>query len=232
MLFVASAALALLASTAVHGTTPDRGQLRFGMTADGAESRSLLTAARVASVQMRHILRRSPLIPSLQLATVSDEYRLRHSSATGTPATLAVALAPAFFPALYHPAFHALRSQSSPTWPHPPALKRMLVPDIADKATVIALALMTFDDYKEPDDISWVDIGNGWNVSDSFGWDTDGIRGYVFADDSASVVIVSFKGTNAAFLGIGGGRTAAKDKFNVCNFSSSCSHKLFLSHKP
>ncbi|KAI0833628.1 alpha/beta-hydrolase [Trametes gibbosa] len=56
-----------------------------------------------------------------------------------------------------------------------------------------------------------------------FGWepDDDGFRGHVFATPDNSTVVLSIKGTSAAFIG-GGGPTAKKDKFNDNLLFSCC----------
>lgn len=55
------------------------------------------------------------------------------------------------------------------------------------------------------------------------GWepDDDGFRGHVFATPDNSTVVLSIKGTSAAFIG-GGGPTAKKDKFNDNLLFSCC----------
>lgn len=66
-------------------------------------------------------------------------------------------------------------------------------PDPTDPQTVLTLSLMTLNAYFEPEKESWVDIP-GWNTTTRFGWENDGIRGYVFADTEKNTVIITFKG--------------------------------------
>ena len=56
-----------------------------------------------------------------------------------------------------------------------------------------------------------------------FGWadDDDGIRGHVFATPDNSTVVLSIKGTSAAFIG-GGGPTSKNDKVNDNMLFSCC----------
>ena len=56
-----------------------------------------------------------------------------------------------------------------------------------------------------------------------FGWEdkADGFRGHVFATPDNSTVVLSIKGTSAAFIG-GGGPTTKKDKFNDNLLFSCC----------
>lgn len=56
----------------------------------------------------------------------------------------------------------------------------------------------------------------GWHTciqNSTFGWDSDGIRGHVFANTDDSLLIISFKGTSAGLFT--GGPTGDKDKQNV-----------------
>lgn len=121
--------------------------------------------------------------------------------------------------------------------------EEVLGPDVDDRETLLTLAKMTYDAYVQPSDDDWYDLGDGWqpvweclrerspwsDVSQKypFGWepDADGFRGYVFATPDNSTVVLSIKGTSAAFLGRGGGPTARKDKQNDnLLFSCCCAH--------
>lgn len=76
-------------------------------------------------------------------------------------------------------------------------------PDVTDKGTVLSLAKMTLDAYTlEPFSGEWKDVKGGFNYSDSFGWDADGLRGHVFADQDNSTIVIAIKGTSAGKLGI------------------------------
>ena len=99
-------------------------------------------------------------------------------------------------------------------------------PDVSDMATLAALAAMSGNAYTAPtDDASWYDIGGRFNLSDSFGWKADGLRGHVFATPDNSTVVIAvkvrgsgahrlnLKGTSAGPLG-GGGSTGPSDKRN------------------
>ncbi|KAL8283455.1 hypothetical protein RQP46_005865 [Phenoliferia psychrophenolica] len=48
----------------------------------------------------------------------------------------------------------------------------------------------------EPPNENWWDVDKKWNVSDSFGWLDDGMRGHIFADDKNETIIVAIKGTS------------------------------------
>lgn len=107
----------------------------------------------------------------------------------------------------------------------------LLVPDVTSRLTLLALARMSSAAYEAPPHPpSWLptDGFEGWNVSQSFGWVENGIRGHVFSnkgnkgqeDDGAEIVVVALKGTSAAILP-GGDDTAKRDKLNVSGDGSS-----------
>ncbi|RAH77080.1 putative autophagy related lipase Atg15 [Aspergillus japonicus CBS 114.51] len=93
-------------------------------------------------------------------------------------------------------------------------------PNVTDKNTVITMAKMTANDYiEEPGTGEWQDIHGRFNHSGSFGWQGDGLRGHVYADQTNSTVVISIKGTSpAVFDGEG---TTTNDKLND-NLMFSC----------
>ena len=127
------------------------------------------------------------------------------------------------------------------------------VPDASDPDTVLAMAVISSNSYEDYHDgeppNSWVDIP-GYRVvsvlpcnavfdmvvivgqNETFGWDSDGLRGYVFANADSSILIVSFKGTHAKFLGIGGGPTANNDKRMDNLMFSCCCARVDMSWTP
>lgn len=80
-----------------------------------------------------------------------------------------------------------------------PTLK---LPDPTNSDTVLKLAQMTYNAYFEPSREDWRDV-EGWNVSTEFGWENDGIRGYVFVDDEKDTLVITIKGTSARWIGGG-----------------------------
>ena len=71
------------------------------------------------------------------------------------------------------------------------------VPDIHDRETVINLAKMTSDAYVlAPSDPGWQNISLGYNDSSGFGWEGNGLRGRIFANEGNHTVIIAFKGTS------------------------------------
>ncbi|KAK4050103.1 putative lipase atg15 [Microbotryomycetes sp. JL201] len=125
----------------------------------------------------------------------------------------------------------ALRTGVMPTWDDlaDEALAATLewhehdiyMPNISDVTTISSLAKMANNAYSKKDGGGWIDPGGHWNVSDSFGWQEDGIRGHVFADETNSTIVVAIKGTSAGFVG-GGGSTGHNDKVNDNLLFSCC----------
>ncbi|KAG5752597.1 hypothetical protein H9Q69_000517 [Fusarium xylarioides] len=94
-------------------------------------------------------------------------------------------------------------------------------PDIKDKDTVLTLAIMTANAYvKDETETDWEDVGERWNRSADFGWESDGLRGHIFVDDTNSTIVIGLKGTSmAVFDGEG---TTTNDKVNDNLFFSCC----------
>jgi lipase ATG15 len=110
---------------------------------------------------------------------------------------------------------------------------RLLGPDITDKETILTLASMSANAYEtQPGEGNWRDVGGGFNKSADFGWENDGIRGYIYVNEDASLVTISFKGGSPKLGWIGGGETSDNDRDNVnLLFSCCCGQGSFLSHR-
>ncbi|KAL8681413.1 MAG: hypothetical protein Q9186_002488 [Xanthomendoza sp. 1 TL-2023] len=94
-------------------------------------------------------------------------------------------------------------------------------PNITDKETVVSLALMAANAYTEaPNTGEWEDVNGGFNQSDSFGWESDGLRGHIFADEGNKTIVVALKGTTPAVFDGAGSTT--NDKINDNLFFSCC----------
>ncbi|KAL9030978.1 MAG: hypothetical protein Q9196_000947 [Gyalolechia fulgens] len=94
-------------------------------------------------------------------------------------------------------------------------------PNVTDKETVINLAIMAANAYDQDEHTGeWEDVGAGFNYSDSFGWEGDGLRGHIFADQGNKTVVVALKGTTPAVFDGAGSTT--KDKINDNLFFSCC----------
>ena len=94
-------------------------------------------------------------------------------------------------------------------------------PDIKDKETLVSLATMAANAYvPEPGTGEWEDVNGGFNFSDSFGWEGDGLRGHIFADEGNSTIVVAIKGTTPAVFD--GAETTSNDKENDNLFFGCC----------
>lgn len=94
-------------------------------------------------------------------------------------------------------------------------------PNVTDKDTILTLALMAADAYVEtPGEADWEDVGAPFNRSLDFGWEGDGLRGHVFADETNSTIVIGLKGTSVAVFD--GDGTTTNDKINDNLFFSCC----------
>jgi lipase ATG15 len=111
-------------------------------------------------------------------------------------------------------------------------LDRSIGPDVTDKETILTLARMSANAYEpKPGEGGWRDVGSGFNNSADFGWEDDGIRGYIYANEDASIVTISFKGGTPQ-AGWIGGETSRNDRDNVnLLFSCCCGQGSFLAHQ-
>ena len=109
----------------------------------------------------------------------------------------------------------------------------VVAPDVTDRDTVVALALMSSNAYtKVPGSGEWLNISEPWNGSDSnhFGWDGKGLRGHVFTDTHDKVVVIAYKGTSTQGMpGTGKDETSVNDKLNDnLLFSCCCARVSYL----
>lgn len=94
-------------------------------------------------------------------------------------------------------------------------------PDVTDKETVLTMAFIASDAYVEnPTLPDWDEVGEPFNRSADFGWETDGLRGHIWGDETNSTIVIGLKGTSpAVFDGEG---TTTNDKINDNLFFSCC----------
>jgi lipase ATG15 len=94
-------------------------------------------------------------------------------------------------------------------------------PNITDKETILSLARMASNAYiLKPRTGDWVDVGGGFNYTEDFGWESDGLRGHIFADTTNKTVVIGLKGTSPAVFD--GADTTGNDKLNDNLFGSCC----------
>lgn len=126
-------------------------------------------------------------------------------------------------PSVVDPMVAMAREQGFATILSPDAwtMDNVAVPDLADKNTIVNMAYMAANAYVElPEEADWYDVGGYFNRSADFGWEGDGLRGHVFADETNSTIVIGLKGTSlAVFDGEG---TTTNDKENDNLFFSCC----------
>ncbi|KAF7899827.1 hypothetical protein EAF00_004163 [Botryotinia globosa] len=94
-------------------------------------------------------------------------------------------------------------------------------PNVTDKSTVVNFAVMAANTYQRtPDDPQWEDVKPPFNLSSSIGWESDGLRGHVYADDTNTTIVIALKGTTSAVFD--GAETTTNDKENDNLFAGCC----------
>lgn len=94
-------------------------------------------------------------------------------------------------------------------------------PNVTDKDTILTFAQMAANAYvPEPGTGDWKDVNGGFNVTDDFGWESDGLRGHIYADETNSTIVIGLKGTSLAVYD--GEGTTTNDKENDNLFFSCC----------
>lgn len=94
-------------------------------------------------------------------------------------------------------------------------------PNITDKQTILTMAYMASNAYVDFEGGSgWYNLGDQWHNKADFGWESDGLRGHVFADDDNSTIVIGIKGTSTAVWD--GTGTTTNDKVNDNLFFSCC----------
>jgi lipase ATG15 len=88
--------------------------------------------------------------------------------------------------------------------PSPPsawAIDTVLGPNIRHKETVVNLAEMAATAYAiDENSTDWNDINTGFNRTADFGWEGDGLRGHVYADENNSTIVIGIKGTTPGWF--------------------------------
>ncbi|KAK7727127.1 putative lipase atg15 [Botryosphaeria dothidea] len=94
-------------------------------------------------------------------------------------------------------------------------------PNVTDKESVLTFARMAANAYvTDPTQPDWSDVKGGFNYTEDFGWETDGLRGHIFADTKNSTVVIGIKGTSPAVFD--GSETTTNDKVNDNLFFGCC----------
>lgn len=128
-------------------------------------------------------------------------------------------------PSVIDPMVAAAREEGG-VWALAPSawtMENVAGPDVTDKDTVMTFAQMAANAYVDkPNTGDWKDVNGGFNRTDEagFGWDTDGLRGYLYIDETNSTVVIGLKGTSLAIWD--GDGTTTNDKENDNLFFSCC----------
>ncbi|KAB2580308.1 Lipase class 3 [Lasiodiplodia theobromae] len=94
-------------------------------------------------------------------------------------------------------------------------------PNVTDKESVLTFARMAANAYvTDPTKPDWSDVSGGFNYTEDFGWEADGLRGHIFADTTNSTVVIGLKGTSPAVFD--GSETTTNDKVNDNLFFGCC----------
>ena len=94
-------------------------------------------------------------------------------------------------------------------------------PNVTDKDTVLNMAIIAANAYVENDEgADWEEVAPPYGRGASFGWESDGLRGHVWADEGNKTIIIGLKGTSPALFD--GEGTTTNDKINDNLFFSCC----------
>ncbi|KAG9952524.1 hypothetical protein KCU85_g1844, partial [Aureobasidium melanogenum] len=93
--------------------------------------------------------------------------------------------------------FGEAKALSAAAW----TLDEVSGPDVTEKKTVLSFAYMAANAYVSiPRKGDWIDIGDEFNYTEDFGWESDGLRGHIFADTENKTVVIGLKGTSLWFF--------------------------------
>lgn len=94
-------------------------------------------------------------------------------------------------------------------------------PNVTDKETVLTFARMAANAYAEKEhEGDWKDVLGGYNRTEDFGWESDGLRGHIYGDETNKTIVIGLKGTSVAVFD--GADTTTNDKENDNLFFSCC----------
>jgi lipase ATG15 len=101
-------------------------------------------------------------------------------------------------------------------------------PAYDDPETVANFAKLTSNAYFARVFSGWRNVTD-YDTVDGFGWDTPGLRGYIFVNQARDIVIISFKGTSIL---LAGGDTVNRDKDQDNKMFSCCCGRVDISWIP
>ncbi len=107
-------------------------------------------------------------------------------------------------------------------------LQEEVYPAYDDPETVGNFAKMTSNAYFARVFSGWRNVSD-YDTVDGFGWDSPGLRGYIFVNRARDIVIISFKGTSIL---LAGGDTVNRDKDQDNKMFSCCCGRVDISWIP
>ncbi|CAD6886319.1 unnamed protein product [Tilletia caries] len=103
-------------------------------------------------------------------------------------------------------------------------------PDVTHRDTLLTFAKMASTAYENSTE-AWQPGFGGFNLSESFGWSENGMRGHVFTSNDNSTIILAIKGTSPPFFP-GGTDTVRRDKENDNLLFSCCCARVSWTWSP
>lgn len=108
-------------------------------------------------------------------------------------------------------------------------------PNTSDKNTILTFAKIAANAYVQDHDGSgWKDVKGGFNYTDDFGWEADGLRGHIFADQKNRTIVIGLKGTSSSpllaariIVAAAAGGCSDADRQVCCNDGTGTSPALF-----
>ena len=105
-------------------------------------------------------------------------------------------------------------------------------PNASHKRTMLTFARAAANAYvEEPWTGEWQEMKGSFNYTEDFGWESDGIRGHVFADEKNQTVLIGMKGTTVAVFDGSGSTTNDKLNDNLF-FGCCCGEESYMAKKP
>lgn len=122
------------------------------------------------------------------------------------------------------------QQSQSPNYPYQKSTRQdqELYPAYDDPVTVANFAKMTSNAYFARVFSGWRNVTD-YDTVDGFGWDSPGLRGYIFVNRARDIVIISFKGTSIL---LAGGDTVNRDRDQDNKMFSCCCGRVDISWVP
>ncbi|KAI6854321.1 hypothetical protein KC334_g22520 [Hortaea werneckii] len=101
-------------------------------------------------------------------------------------------------------------------------------PNTTDRNTVLTFAKMASNAYvQDHTDSDWKDVKGGFNYTDDFGWEADGLRGHIFADQTNRTIVIGLKGTSGPIFD--DPDTVGNDRGRVLRYLTALTRRVMIS---